>query len=519
MYVPPIFREGFYLDDWATLAGFNDHSSHGWLSLFRLCVTGDSTVRPGACAYHVTMYWLFGAHTSMYHLVSAITLFVTALLLFVLLRSCRFSAWTAAATAALFIVFPGSDATRLWPEGNNLAWALLLYLAAVLVALAALQLQGRRAAVLHGLATMMFLLVLLTYDGMIPAVAMTGVFYYLARRDRAALGRGTADLLLAAGFGIWRAKFADISQAQQLTVTRSLGQLEAREAQVLGGAWNTVKTLFLPGGPAGIAVAAMGLIVIVTAVLIRPDVRRTIGGWIAVAAGSAAFAAVSVSAYVTAVAYYTPAPDSLVNRMNIVAAAAYCLGFVAVLAAFATAVEALTPRRFAQRRVVAISVAGILAAVVLVDQYDYSRGDQRSYALSWTAQTKALRGIRRAVAPLAGTPEAILAFGEPLNEQRGIPVFAASWDLRGAIDATTSINPYLASPFFPSWGCGVTGVIGWNGTVWEPYHQWWALYHHWLPIWFVDATTARAIHVTSAASCRMALRQMTPLPYFDPAGA
>jgi hypothetical protein len=38
------------------------------------------------------------------------------------------------------------------------------------------------------------------------------------------------------------------------------------------------------------------------------------------------------------------------------------------------------------------------------------------------------------------------------------------------------------------------------------------------PLWFVDASSARAIHVTSRASCLYALKVMAPLPFFDPAG-
>lgn len=511
MYGPPVVHDGFYYDDWAFLAALNDQHSHTWLSLFQGCTGYDNGNRPGACAYHTTMHWLLGSHASLYHVAAALTLFLTAVLLFVLLRRCRFPAWAAGATAALFVVFPGSDATRLWPTANNLAWALLLYLAAVLVGLAALRRRGWRAGVLHGLAIVMLLGVALTYDGMIPVVALSGIFYYLARRDRVALRLAGVNLLLAAAYGVWRLKFGGIQKSAELTVGRSPSQLASREAHLLRGGWSTVETLLLPGGSVGIVVAAAAVLTIAAAALLRPSARRAIGLWIAVAAGSAVYAAITLTAYITANTLYEPAPYSLFNRLNIAAAPAYCLGFVALLAALVVALKALARARDGWRAsaLAPIGVVAVLAALVVASDYGYSRATQRSYGLSWKAQDVAMRGIRRAVANLPDRSADIVSFGHPVLEQRFIPVFAASWDLRGAIDAETRDNPPVASPFLPGWGCSPTGVS--NGvTTWASYTG--------TPIWFVDAKTGAALRVMSQVGCQRALKHMTPLPAFDPAG-
>jgi hypothetical protein len=400
----------------------------------------------------------------------------------------------------------------LWPTADNLAWALLLWLTASLAGLAALNRRAWRAAPLHVLSGGLLGASLLTYDGMIPVVAMTGIPYWLARRDRRALTLAVLDLAIAAGYGVWRLWFASIPASGGLEVHRTTGQLIAREGHLLSGSWATFRTLCLPGGGAGIALISATCLAIFAAIVRRPAVRRPLAGWLAVAIGSAAFVGISLSVYITANNLYVPQPWSLFNRMNVAAAPAYCLGFVALLTALGIALRALASTRAATRpaTISAIIITVAFGLLIVVHQYKYSRSTQRSYALAWKAEGIAMRGIRAAIAKIPDRSPYIVSFGHPIWEQRFIPVFASNWDLQGAIADETRDDPPGATPFFPGFVCEKTGLA--NGAV--PL----AGYRDATPLWFVDAVDGAARHIVSEAGCREAVKQLTPLPFFDPAG-
>ena len=511
MYGPPINDDGFYYDDWLISSVMVDHPGGSPVDYYKECHAIDNGNRPGACAFHAVRYWLFGLHPRRVHAFAALLVFITALALFALLRRCRLPVWAAGAAAALFVIFPGSDATRLWPTGLNLAWALLLWVIGALLGLIALDRRGWRAGVLYAGSSLCFLATMLTYDGMIPVVALTGAVYLLARRHRRALVLAGVSFLLAAAYGIWRMWIANIPDSATLTLHRTRSQLIAREGHLLEGGWRTFKTLFLPGGAVSLVVLAGGAFVVLAALALRPAARRTIAFWAAIAAGCAVFVAVSVTAYITANDYYVPDPGSLFNRLNLAAALAYCLGFVAVLATIGVALRALLGGRLSASGATALAAGAVTAAglAVVVHQYGYSRDSQSYYNRSWSAQNVALRGIKTALANVPERNATIVSFGHPVWEPRFIPVFAADWDLRGAIDDVTAHDPVRAMPW-SGLTCGEDAVM--RGT------EHWGPYDGTSAIWFVDATTGAARRVSSRAECEQAAQQLTPLPFFDPAG-
>jgi hypothetical protein len=511
MYGPPIFDSGWYYDDWAIGSAMADDPAGGPVDLYRQCHAVDSGNRPGACAFHAVRFWLLGMHVRRYHALAALLVLLCALAFFALLRRCRLPIWAAGASAAVFVVFPGSDSTRLWPTASNLAWALLLWLVGALVALRALDRGGLRAAVLHGASVVCMVAAMLTYDGMIPIVAMTGAVYLLARRDRAALALGAVDLVVAAAYGVWRMWIVNIPDAAGLTLHRTRSQLIAREGHLIEAGWKTFKTLFLPGGTVALVLWVAGALVVLAAMAFRPAARRAIAWWIAIAAGCAAFAAISLSAYVTANDLYLPDPGSLFNRLNVAAALAYCLGFVALLSAIGVALRSLLAVRRSANIGSVLAAGAIVAAglAVVIHQYDFSRDTQAAYKRSWTSQIVAMRRVQIALSTIPSRDATIVSFGHPLYEPGYIPVFAADWDLRGAIDDLTDHDPPLAAPW-AGFTCGDDAVM--RGT------ERWAPYKGTSPVWFVDAATTGARRIKTRADCEQATQQLTPVSAFDVAG-
>ena len=58
---------------------------------------------------------LLGHTAEAYHLLSIVLLVISSSLIYVLLRQCRMGHWPALLVCVLYVVYPGSDATRLWP--------------------------------------------------------------------------------------------------------------------------------------------------------------------------------------------------------------------------------------------------------------------------------------------------------------------------------------------------------------------------------------------------------------------
>jgi hypothetical protein len=102
----------------------------------------------------------------------------------------------------------------------------------------------------------------------------------------------------------------------------------------------------------------------------------------------------------------------------------------------------------------------------------------------------------------------IISFGHPIWEPGYIPVFAALWDLRGGIDAQTTIDPPLAYPFMPGTACGGEGVTFDNNLL--------VPYKGDSPLWFINAATDGHYRVTSQDRCQAVVAEFGVPPFIDP---
>lgn len=110
-----------------------------------------------------------------------------------LLRALRLRRLDAGALAALALLFPASDSTRLWLGAGAVNLSILLVLLGALLALHGLRQPGKRAAVLHAGAVVLYLLGLMTYEAVAPAILVSGLLYRLRSPWRSALPRWAVD--------------------------------------------------------------------------------------------------------------------------------------------------------------------------------------------------------------------------------------------------------------------------------------------------------------------------------------
>jgi hypothetical protein len=501
MYGPPVSDHGFYYDDWALAATMQDAEGSFVTDYYTECEGSDVGGRPGACLYHAAAYFTFGQHLKGYHVLALGMVWLTALLIYILLARCRMPRAGAAGVAAAFVLFPGSDSTRLWPTANNLSWALLLCIVGTLAIIGGLRRSGWRRWALIAPGFAAFLGAAVTYDGLVPVIALAGIAFWLAVPGRAAIVAGGASLALAVGWVLYRMR-SNVEDQASFNVERTVDELVDREWKLVKSGWDTFDQLFLPGIAGGVAIAA--LVVVIAALVMRPGARRPIASW-AVAAGVGVLLVIgSVSVYLTAHDLYVPQPNSVFNRLNVSASIGYCLVFVAGLGALYEAVRRLLP--IGRAAFAAGALVALLVLPIAVHQYDWERTTQDSYAESWRQQVRALNAIVTKIDQVEPKGATIVSFGHPIWEARFIPVFAADWDLRGAIDERTGHDPAAAVPWTPDLACGTEGVTRGPET-YLPYN---GAY----PMFWIDAESYKVVRIRSLQACQKWLGLFGAPPYF-----
>ena len=494
---------GFYYDDWAFFSAMQDAHTHWWPDLFQACRTVDSAGRPGGCVYHSFVFMVLGDHIKAYHLMSIAYLITGSSLLLVLMRRCGMPWKWALAVACAYVVYPGSDATRLWPTSSGAQSLFIEYIVGVLLAIAALKRTGRRAAALHVASFAIYFWLAFTYEALMPLIAVAGGFYLLACGPRRrVIVRGAVDLVFALAFTFYRLVLVTVPEGSGFVVKRTPEQDIVRGRALLHGLWNSWQQLYVPTGFARLVLVVCAVFVIATAVA-RPATRGPLGRWLLVALGGAAFSVAAIAAFLPANDLYVPVIQGTFNRLNVFAAPAFAVVFVALLALFAVALHAwLSARTSAE-------VVLVAAMLIAASQVNFERDQQRYWAASWKEQVKALNMIKRIQHHIPRNAS-IITFGHPIWEPGYIPIFSSSWDVRGAIDAQTSIDPPVAMPFVPGTACGPAGVT-YDGGAFADYRA-----PDGSPLWFINTVTYAHFPVPNKARCDAAVAEFGAPPYVDP---
>lgn len=492
-------KGGWFYDDWRMYATLRDQHG-GFFAELRVCTRTIQGGRTLACVYHAGEYHLFGGHRRAYQFASiAFLVFDAALLYAIALRACS-ARGLAFLLAAAFLLFPASDSARLWDVASLAGYDMALVLGAILATLSALGRQGRSALALHVLGAVLAVIAMATYEIALPLVALGGVTYCLAYRNRAALLRWGMDIGLVVLFLGYRLIFAPLSAGSGFLVHRSVSQTISRAGVLLNGAWVTWKDVYASGALGTIVLVAVATVVI--ALLMRSkQFRRRASRWVILYVFGLALAAAGALVYLTANDLYVPVVDSTFNRVNVPGSFGYAAMAVAVLGAV---YEVLRASRL-PAPVVALLLALPIAAST-VHQLGISDEHMRSWEASWTDQQQALHGYRIALRHMPRRSQ-IIGFDAPIWERGFVPVFAAGWDLRGAIDWETAVNPPVAFPLVPTLTCGAAGVVE-GANVIASYAE------RGEPLYFVSPKRQTAVRVATQATCENTIARWGRPPFW-----
>lgn len=488
---------GWFYDDWRTYSLLRAHP--GFLSGMRACAGTIPAGRTLACVFQAGEYSLFGSHRTDYQYTSIALLALDASLLYAVARQCRLPRAWALLVGWAYVLFPASDSTRLWDVASGGQYAVTIVLLYLLAALAALR-GGRAARVLHVLSATLALVAMATYEVAVPLVAVGGVTYFIRYRDRKALLRWAADIGLVLLFLFYRVVLSPVSSGSGFVEHRDAGQTVHRIKALLVAAWETWRTVYFPGTAGGIVLVAVAVGTAV-ALALSSRFRQQAGRWLLAFGFGVTIAAAGALVYLTANELYAPTVFGTFNRVNLPGSFGYVLVAVAVLG---LAYDLLRAAKVPV--VLGVSVVAVMIAASAVHQLSITSEHITSWETSWRDQKQALKGYRVALRRVPHTAD-IVGFDTPIWEQGWVPVFASSWDLRGALEYETSVDPAAAYPLLPTLSCGSSGVVE-GATEVVPYEQ------AATPLYFVSPKRETSVRIDSKASCEQTIAKWGRPPFW-----
>lgn len=447
-------REGgfYWADDWFHAQAFL-HGEGGLRGLFN---SRTADFRPMLGVLLSLPYRAFGLRTEL-HLALGLGLSVAASAAFyALLRTLSVGVADAGALATLSVLFPWSDATRLWAAASLNNVAVIFYFVGLALALRGLTATGRRRRVLVGASLTLYVLGVLTYEVVGAAAALSVLVYGVHAGWRAALRRWPLDLALvvpALAF-VWAGQPGYHRYQPTLsTVLDRAGQIAAQAAQLgLQAVFPVGRVAWLAGSTATGALLGAAVVLVAGAGLAGGLKRRSRQGMVMIAAGASAIA-VAYAPFAPALDKYVPGAQGLLNRVNLLAGFGFALLVYGLVVMVATGLSTVARRG----PLTAGALTGLLTALIGVGYVAQAARDKRDWALAWQLQRQQLE-LTAALLPRPPAGAVIYTFGAPNYVAPGVPVFALAGDLRNAVKVTfrdpeLTGYPMRGSPHHTRWVC------------------------------------------------------------------
>jgi hypothetical protein len=500
------FHGGFVADDWVNADRYYFHPDPGFWGAVDNYQTPS---RPVAAVYVSLTYALLGTHFDQHLLLSVVLAAFLSLAYFAFLRTLGLGLPWALAAAAILLVFPSSDSTRLWSTGSQINLFIGLYLVAMVVAIG-----GRRrfgpaptlpAVLTQVAASAIALIAVGGYEIVAPAVLLSFVLYRWVGGRGGTLWRWLLDavptvLLLV----LYTRKFGDSASG--------LGRLFDNAHLVLDGAVSVLAYSLYPTRiltTPWLLVAAVGGVLLVTQLVRQlaprsPD-RDAIARWSVPIMLAVAAIAVGYAMIVPVADRYPIYAPGVQNRTNCFAA----LGFSALVVFLAAAVGSMLagalPRISAVARsqvrsaLTAALILGVIGAYTVRVTQDADRWTQAA-----EIQGEILTQTRE-VLPSPPADATIFTSPYPGNSSPSIPAFGGGGnnDELGAFKVTYDSEELRAFPLLGEVGltCGAEEMSQENaGNSGTEYGK----------AYLVDLRSRIVYRPMTAAQCREALRRMEP---------
>lgn len=462
LFGPQVADGGFYWDDWQNAVNVHVAGDPGlFSSLDRGTLRPVFGYRPALTVMLVVEHWALGADKHLHLAMAVLFGVLTAWALYLLLRTCGLAVLEAAVPAALLLLFPWTDSTRMWATASFDTLAVALYLLGAVMAVRGLR-SGRRGPVIASLA--LYLVASWTYEVVTVAILASVALYLRVAPRRDALRRFGLDVAVVA-----------VALAVVVTGTsrepQSFGAQVDHAGTLASQAFSLLARALVPvGSPPGWLGAAL-LVGLCVWGWFRAERR-----WLGVAAFGALVVAAGYTLFVPAAPYYEPLAPGTTNRMNVLAAVGFALLVYALV------------RVLVRRPALAAAVCTLIGAGYVVKVADDESGWQRSARL----QAQVLSAL-----PDPGGSATFYTFDAPTFAAPGVPVFSLPFDLKAAVRLKYHTHRLSAYPMLGGTVIHCTAdLIYPTGGTYSRIHG--ARYGE---AFFVDVPKRRVIPIRSRADC------------------
>ena len=449
---------GFYSDDWAAAAEYQAAAARGEGVLGALADATNGTLlafRPVLALVLPLPHALFGLDPRGHLALAVVLAALTSLCLYGLLRTVAVERLHAGAIAALVLVFPWSDATRLWATASANNLAVCFYLLGTVLALRALRMSGRRALAVHAGAVCLYVLSVLTYEVTALAILGSGLLYAACSSWPAALRRWPWDV---AALGTALA-LVGLNTPREV---RPASELVVRAGTFADEGLSVLAAAAMPFGTAprlavlGALAAVLGAAVVLERTSPRGDPERDrLRRWLTLALVGAIGVVLGYAMFLPGEDHYSPLNEGLSNRVNLLAA----LGHVTLVYSVAVLAAALVGRALAgpAARAAVLALPALAAGALAVGYAGEVRAHAAGYARTTAFQDRLIGLIRREVSAPSGAT--IYTFEHPTYTAPGVAAFR-HWDLKGAVRVALEDPTLDAYPIYAGveWVCGATAM-------------------------------------------------------------
>jgi hypothetical protein len=489
MLGPRIAHGNFSNDDWSYAVLAKYPGPGGALEAFDYL-----SFRPLMVLWFPATFGVLGTGAGVNLALLAATCVVEALLLYAVVRQLGAERVFAAALAALALIMPLRDSTRVWVCMDANVAAVALWLGGTLVALAAFRRRGRHAAILHATAGLLWLASIALYEIAAAAILATAGLLVLREGRRALLPSG----LQAAAVGLF---LALVTSGTFYTPLR--GRALVDHGVVVGkeAPRALADAIWAPGTPSRGAAALACLVIAFVLAFGAAQVRRgslspsadeVVRRWLRLALVAIAIVVAGWTMVVPS-SFLSPMLPGQFNRGNIVAGPALVL---LIIAAAVIGAVVIADRR-ARTTLVAPALALLVLAVVGVGYVTQLRRDVRTWNRASAEQREIIQVIDARVPKLPPGATVITA-NAPDTVAPGVPVFAAPWDLAGALTLQRHDSSLRAYPYVPESHvlCGRKAIVLHNSN-----DEFGPQEGQYGATWFVDVGGRRADRIEDKVAC------------------
>src|SRR5437763_13340016 len=191
LFGPHIVGTGFYDDGWQYLAQYRFAPKPGFFGAVQNF--SENSFRPGQMLCWPVKYGLFGAHPWAHLTWTVVWAIAMSVALFVLLRQLGVPRTHSTVIALLVLIFPASDANRLWAVGDVGPFAITLFLIGTNLSVHAFRRGGKDALALHAAGLLFYLASVLTYEIAATTILLSIALYAWCAPLRLALKRWAVD--------------------------------------------------------------------------------------------------------------------------------------------------------------------------------------------------------------------------------------------------------------------------------------------------------------------------------------